>query len=208
MGFAPLRRRSTASCTIVCVTGGRAAGQTIADAHDAIRVVGARENNLRGVDVVIPKRRLTVLTGVPGSGKSSLVFTTIAAELHRLINETYPAFVQGFMDSSARLNADRLEGLTPTIVVDHERTGSNPRSTLGTVSDIGALLRVLYSGHGVWNGRSSSERARSATEPGWPTPHAPASSTADPLLMPVPCRSLIWRNRASSTATSPPWTTW
>ena len=196
MGFALLRRRSTASGTIVCVTGGRAAGQTIADTHGAIRVVGARENNLRGVDVVIPKRRLT------------LVFTTIATESHRLINETYPAFVQGFMDSSARPNADRLEGLTPTIVVDHERTGSNPRSMLGTVSDIGALLRVLYSRHGVWNGRSSSERARSATEPGWPTPHAPASSTADPLLMPVPCRSLIWRNRASSTATSPPWMTW
>ena len=88
MGFALLRRRSTASGTIVCVTGGRAAGQTIADTHDAIRVVGARENNLRGVDVVIPKRRLTVFTGVPGSGKSSLVFTTIAAELNRLINET------------------------------------------------------------------------------------------------------------------------
>jgi len=127
------------------VTGGRAAAQTAADKHDVIRVVGARENNLRGVDVVIPKRRLTVFTGVSGSGKSSLVFATIAAESRRLINETYPAFVQGFMDASARPDVDHLEGLTPAIVVDQERMGSNPRSTLGTVSDVGALLRVLFS---------------------------------------------------------------
>jgi len=127
------------------VTGGRAAAQTAADKHDVIRVVGARENNLRGVDVVIPKRRLTVFTGVSGSGKSSLVFATIAAESRRLINETYPAFVQGFMDASARPDVDHLEGLTPAIVVDQECMGSNPRSTLGTVSDVGALLRVLFS---------------------------------------------------------------
>ena len=127
------------------MTGGRAAAQTAADKHDVIRVVGARENNLRGVDVVIPKRRLTVFTGVSGSGKSSLVFATIAAESRRLINETYPAFVQGFMDASARPDVDPLEGLTPAIVVDQERMGSNPRSTLGTVSDVGALLRVLLS---------------------------------------------------------------
>ena len=127
------------------MTGGRAAAQTAADKHDVIRVVGARENNLRGVDVVIPKRRLTVFTGVSGSGKSSLVFATIAAESRRLINETYPAFVQGFMDASARPDVDHLEGLTPAIVVDQERMGSNPRSTLGTVSDVGALLRVLFS---------------------------------------------------------------
>ena len=127
------------------MTGGRAAAQTAADKHDVIRVVGARENNLRGVDVVIPKRRLTVFTGVSGSGKSSLVFATIAAESRRLINETYPAFVQGFMEASARPDVDHLEGLTPAIVVDQERMGSNPRSTLGTVSDVGALLRVLFS---------------------------------------------------------------
>ena len=127
------------------MTGGRAAAQTAADKHDVIRVIGARENNLRGVDVVIPKRRLTVFTGVSGSGKSSLVFATIAAESRRLINETYPAFVQGFMDASARPDVDHLEGLTPAIVVDQERMGSNPRSTLGTVSDVGALLRVLFS---------------------------------------------------------------
>ena len=127
------------------MTGGRAAAQTAADKHDVIRVVGARENNLRGVDVVIPKRRLTVFTGVSGSGKSSLVFATIAAESRRLINKTYPAFVQGFMDASARPDVDHLEGLTPAIVVDQERMGSNPRSTLGTISDVGALLRVLFS---------------------------------------------------------------
>lgn len=136
------------SGTIAPVTGGRAAAQTAADKHDVIRVVGARENNLRGVDVVIPKRRLTVFTGVSGSGKSSLVFATIAAESRRLINETYPAFVQGFMDASARPDVDHLEGLAPAIVVDQERMGSNPRSTLGTISDVGALLRVLFSAMG------------------------------------------------------------
>jgi len=135
------------------VTAGEADGKTTervpADNHDVVCVVGARENNLRGVDVVVPKRRLTVFTGVSGSGKSSLVFATIAAESRRLINETYPAFVQGFMDVSARPDVDRMEGLTPAIAVDQERMGSNPRSTLGTVSDVGALLRVLYSTHGT-----------------------------------------------------------
>ena len=139
---------ATPSGTIVCVTDGRSGAQTAADKHDVIRVVGARENNLRGVDVVIPKRRLTVFTGVSDSGKSSLVFATIAAESRRLVNETYPAFVQGFMDTGARPDVDRLEGLTPAIAVDQERMGANPRSTLGTVSDVGALLRVLYSTHG------------------------------------------------------------
>nr|WP_026427417.1 excinuclease ABC subunit UvrA [Actinomyces slackii] len=115
------------------------------DSHDLIRVVGARENNLDGISLTIPKRRLTVFTGVSGSGKSSLVFATIAAESRRLINETYSAFIQGFMPSNARPDVDRLEGLTPAIVVDQERMGSNPRSTLGTVSDIGAMLRVLFS---------------------------------------------------------------
>ena len=145
-----LRRPSATSGTIGHVTtGGRTTEQNPADAHDVIRVVGARENNLRDIDVVIPKRRLTVFTGVSGSGKSSLVFATIAAESRRLVNETYPAFVQGFMEASARPAVDRLEGLTAAITVDQERLGANPRSTLGTVSDVGALLRVLYSTHGA-----------------------------------------------------------
>ena len=148
--FSALQRPSATSGTIGHVTtGGRTAEQNPADAHDVIRVVGARENNLRDIDVVIPKRRLTVFTGVSGSGKSSLVFATIAAESRRLVNETYSAFVQGFMEASARPAVDRLEGLTAAITVDQERLGANPRSTLGTVSDVGALLRVLYSTHGA-----------------------------------------------------------
>lgn len=115
------------------------------DAHDVITVVGARENNLRGVDVTIPKRRLTVFTGVSGSGKSSLVFATIAAESRRLINETYSSFIQGFMPSTAHPDVDRLEGLTPAILVDQERLGANTRSTLGTASDVNGALRVLFS---------------------------------------------------------------
>ncbi|UCZ58230.1 ATP-binding cassette domain-containing protein [Mycolicibacterium phocaicum] len=116
-----------------------------ADSHDLIRVVGARENNLRDISVEIPKRRLTVFTGVSGSGKSSLVFDTIAAESQRLINETYSAFVQGFMPSQARPDVDVLEGLTTAIIVDQERIGSDPRSTVGTATDTGALLRILFS---------------------------------------------------------------
>lgn len=116
-----------------------------ADSHDEIVVVGAQENNLRNISVRIPKRRLTVFTGVSGSGKSSLVFATVAAESRRLFNETYSSFVQSFMPSNARPNVDHLEGLTPAIVVDQERLGANPRSTLGTASDVGASLRVLFS---------------------------------------------------------------
>ena len=116
-----------------------------ADAHDSIRVHGARENNLQDVDVALPKRRLTAFTGVSGSGKSSLVFGTIAAESQRLINETYPAFVQGFMPALGRPDVDRLEGLTTAIIVDQERLGSNPRSTVGTATDANAMLRVLFS---------------------------------------------------------------
>ncbi|WP_370249462.1 ATP-binding cassette domain-containing protein [Nocardioides sp.] len=112
---------------------------------EVIRVRGAREQNLRDVDVDLPKRRLTVVTGVSGSGKSSLVFATIAAESQRLINETYPAFVQGFMASPARPDVDVLEGLTPAIVVDQERLAANPRSTVGTVTDVTTLLRILFS---------------------------------------------------------------
>jgi excinuclease UvrABC ATPase subunit len=116
-----------------------------ADRHDLIRVHGARVNNLKDVSVAIPKRRLTVFTGVSGSGKSSLVFDTIAAESQRLINETYSAFVQGFMPTLARPEVDMLEGLTTAIIVDQERMGSNPRSTVGTATDANAMLRILFS---------------------------------------------------------------
>ncbi|KRC50177.1 MULTISPECIES: ATP-binding cassette domain-containing protein [unclassified Nocardioides] len=115
------------------------------DSHDLIRVRGARENNLKDVDVEIPKRRLTVFTGVSGSGKSSLVFGTIAAESRRLIDETYSTFVQGFMPNLPRPDVDVLEGLTTAILVDQERMGANPRSTLGTVTDAHAMLRSLFS---------------------------------------------------------------
>jgi excinuclease UvrABC ATPase subunit len=117
----------------------------VADSHDLIRVHGARENNLKAVSVEIPKRRLTVFTGVSGSGKSSLVFDTIAAESQRLINETYSAFVQGFMPTLARPEVDVLDGLTTTIIVDQERMGANARSTVGTATDANAMLRVLFS---------------------------------------------------------------
>ncbi|WP_300600787.1 excinuclease ABC subunit UvrA, partial [uncultured Nocardioides sp.] len=116
-----------------------------ADSHDLIRVVGARENNLKDISVDLPKRRLTVFTGVSGSGKSSLVFGTVAAESQRLINETYSSFVQGFMPSLARPDVDVLEGLTTAIIVDQERMGANPRSTVGTATDAHAMLRILYS---------------------------------------------------------------
>ena len=114
-------------------------------AHDLIRVHGARENNLKDVSVEIPKRRLTVFTGVSGSGKSSLVFDTIAAESQRLINETYSAFLQGFMPTLARPEVDVLEGLTTAIIVDQERMGADARSTVGTATDANAMLRILFS---------------------------------------------------------------
>jgi excinuclease ABC A subunit len=116
-----------------------------ADSHDLIRVQGARVNNLKDVSVELPKRRLTVFTGVSGSGKSSLVFSTIAAESQRLINETYSSFVQGFMPTLSRPEVDLLEGLTTAIIVDQERMGSNPRSTVGTATDAYAMLRILFS---------------------------------------------------------------
>ena len=117
----------------------------VADSHDLIRVQGARVNNLKDVSVELSKRRLTVFTGVSGSGKSSLVFGTIAAESQRLINETYSAFVQGFMPTLARPEVDLLDGLTTAIIVDQERMGSNPRSTVGTATDANAMLRILFS---------------------------------------------------------------
>ncbi|MFF0526450.1 ATP-binding cassette domain-containing protein [Actinomadura nitritigenes] len=117
----------------------------VADSHDLIRVVGARENNLKDVGIEIPKRRLTVFTGVSGSGKTSLVFNTIAAESQRMINETYSTFVQGFMPAQARPDVDVLEGLTTAIIVDQQRMGADPRSTVGTATDAHAMLRILFS---------------------------------------------------------------
>ena len=122
-----------------------ASASRVSDAHDVIRVRGARENNLKDVSVEIPKRRITVLTGVSGSGKSSLVFDTIAAESQRLINETYSTFVQGFMPTLARPEVDVLEGLTTAIIVDQEPMGANPRSTVGTATDANAMLRIIFS---------------------------------------------------------------
>src|ERR1700684_756795 len=115
------------------------------DSHDLIRVHGARVNNLKDVSVEIPKRRLTVFTGVSGSGKSSLVFGTSAAESQRLINETYSAFVQGFMPTLARPDVDTLDGLTTAIIIDQEQIGANTRSTVGTATDANAMLRILFS---------------------------------------------------------------
>ena len=125
--------------------GAEATAPHAADSHDLIRVQGARVNNLKDVSVEIPKRRLTVFTGVSGSGKSSLVFGTIAAESQRLINETYSAFLQGFMPTQSRPEVDLLEGLTTAIIVDQERMGSNPRSTVGTATDANAMLRIVFS---------------------------------------------------------------
>jgi len=126
-------------------TDPQSAALHLADSHDLIRVQGARVNNLKDLHVEIPKRRLTVFTGISGSGKSSLVFDTIAAESQRMINETYSAFVQGFMPTLARPEVDFLDGLTTAIIVDQERMGANPRSTVGTATDANAMLRILYS---------------------------------------------------------------
>src|SRR5256886_6654525 len=117
----------------------------VADSHDLIRVHGARENNLKNVSLEIPKRRLTVFTGVSGSGKSSLVFEPMAAGSQRLINETYSAFVQGFMPTLARPDVDVLDGLTTAIIVDQQRLGADSRSTVGTATDANAMLRILFS---------------------------------------------------------------
>src|SRR5216117_3654006 len=127
----------------------RAPESHVGDSHDLIRVHGARENNLKNVSVEIPKRRLTVFTGVSGSGKSSLVFDTIAAESQRLINETYTAFVQNFMPSLGRPDVDALRNLSAAIIVDQERIGANARSTVGTATDAHTMLRVLFSRAGT-----------------------------------------------------------
>jgi len=130
---------------MVTKPGKKPAAPRAADSHDLIRVHGARVNNLKDVSVELPKRRLTAFTGVSGSGKSSLVFGTIAAESQRLINETYSAFVQGFMPTQARPDVDVLDGLTTAIIVDQERMGADPRSTVGTATDANAMLRILFS---------------------------------------------------------------
>ena len=130
---------------MVARTNGQSFAPHVADSHDLIRVHGARENNLKDVSIEIPKRRLTVFTGVSGSGKSSLVFDTIAAESQRLINETYSTFVQGFMPTLARPEVDVLEGLTTAIIVDQQRMGGDTRSTVGTATDANAMLRILFS---------------------------------------------------------------
>ena len=131
--------------SIAAKTGSQPPAPHVADNHDLIRVHGARENNLKDVSVEIPKRRLTVFTGVSGSGKSSLVFDTIAAESQRLINETYSTFVQGFMPTLTQPEVDVLDGLTTAIVVDQRRIGADPRSTVGTATDANAMLRILFS---------------------------------------------------------------
>ncbi|TQM33234.1 ATP-binding cassette domain-containing protein [Nocardia bhagyanarayanae] len=135
-------RKSTGKAT---KTGATSPARHAADSHDLIRVHGARVNNLQDVSIELPKRRLTVFTGVSGSGKSSLVFGTIAAESQRLINETYSAFVQGFMPTLARPEVDVLDGLTTAITVDQQRMGGDPRSTVGTATDANAMLRILFS---------------------------------------------------------------
>ena len=133
----------------------RRSDHTAADSHDLIQVRDARENNLTGVSLDIPKRRLTVFTGVSGSGKSSLVFDTIAAESRRLINETYTAFLQGFMPSLSRPDVDALRNLSAAIIVDQERMGANARSTVGTATDAYTMLRIVFSrvGHPVRRSR-------------------------------------------------------
>ena len=136
-----------------------------ADAHDLIRVHGARVNNLKDISVEIPKRRLTAFTGVSGSGKSSLVFSTIAAESQRLINETYSSFVQGFMPTLARPEVDVLEGLTTAIIVDQERMGANVRSTVGTMARRRRLLGLRGRAHRV-----------SICDVGPPPPRSPSAS--------------------------------
>src|SRR5579859_4639463 len=138
-------RPSTSGGTVAARTDTQSPEVHVADSRDVIRVHGARENNLKDISVEIPKRRLTVFTGVSGSGKSSLVFDTIAAESQRLINETYSAFVQGFMPTLARPEVDLLEGLTTAIIVDQQRIGADPRSTVGTATDANVMLRILFS---------------------------------------------------------------
>ena len=150
----------------------------VADSHDLIRVQGARVNNLKDISVEIPKRRLTVFTGISGSGKSSLVFGTIAAESQRLINETYSAFVQGFMPTLARPEVDLLEGLTTAIIVDQERMGANSRSTVGTATDANAMLRIVFSRLGEPSAGRVVPRPLTRSLTCRPAPHPPGLPAA------------------------------
>ena len=193
--------------------GNLVGGTHVADSHDRLRVLGARQNNLKNIDVEIPKRRLTVFTGVSGSGKSSLVFGTIAADSQRLINETYSAFVQGFMPTQARPDVDVLDGLTTAIIVDQQRMGADPRSTVGTATDANAMLRILFSRLGKpyigspqafsFNVASISGAGAVAIERSGPhrqgAPHASAS--------PVACARGARVAAPSPTSTSPSSTT-
>ena len=164
------------TATMTAAQSGPQSGLHAADSHDLIRVHGARVNNLKDVSVEIPKRRLTAFTGVSGSGKSSLVFGTIAAESQRLINETYSAFVQGFMPTLARPEVDVLDGLTTAIIVDQERMGADARSTVGTATDANAMLRILFSRLG--KPHIGSPRRSPSTSPRSAVPARSPSSAA------------------------------
>jgi excinuclease UvrABC ATPase subunit len=174
------------------VDAGSAAGGATphpADSHDLIRVHGARENNLKDVSVELPKRRLTVFTGVSGSGKSSLVFGTVAAESQRMINETYSTFVQGFMPTLNRPDVDVLDGLTTAIVVDQERLGANPRSTVGTVTDANAMLRIVFSRLGtphIGSAQAFSFNVASISGAGAVTSRRPARRSRSGAASPSP----------------------
>ena len=180
----------------------------VADSHDLIRVHGARVNNLKDVSVEIPKRRLTVFTGVSGSGKSSLVFGTIAAESQRLINETYSAFVQGFMPTLARPEVDVLEGLTTAIIVDQQRMGADPRSTVGTATDANAMLRILFSRLGqphIGSPNAFSFNVPSVRASGAITVERGASKTVKerPSAAPAACARAAKAGARSPISTSP-----
>ncbi len=157
----------------------QAPARHVADIHDTIRVQGARENNLKDVSVELPKRRLTVFTGVSGSGKSSLVFDTIAAESQRMVNETYSASLRGFMPTLARPEVDVLEGLTTAVIVDQERMRADPRSTVGTATDANAMLRIVFSRLGqphIGSAQASPSTSPRSAAPGrspWSAPARP-----------------------------------
>ena len=179
----------------------------VADHHDLIRVQGARVNNLKDVSVELPKRRLTVFTGVSGSGKSSLVFSTIAAESQRLINETYSTFVQGFMPTLARPEVDVLDGLTTAIIVDQQRMGADARSTVGTATDANAMLRVLYSRIGkphIGSSQAFSFNVPSVRASGT-TPWSGARASQRPSERRLPAPAACVR-AARAGARSPTWT--
>ncbi len=217
---APVRKASAARAPAAKAPAARAPrtgtpSPHAADSHDFIQVHGARENNLKDVSVEIPKRRLTVFTGISGSGKSSLVFDTVAAESQRLINETYSTFLQGLMPALARPEVDVLEGLTTAIVVDQKRMGADPRSTVGTATDANAMLRILFSRLGKPHigsprrSRSTSPRFRERAPSPSSVPAGPrgnggasASSAACAPVARVGARSPTWIWPSSTTTPS------